>query len=97
MSGNKNLVAFVVLAALLGITVWQFKARDSEDQRAADVTVTLPKIKKEDVDELSISAPEKTPVSFKKVDNKWRMTAPLDSDADSSAIDTALSKLSEFE
>lgn len=97
MSGKKNLVAFVVLAALLGITVWQFKARDAEDQRAADVTVTLPTIKKEEVDELSISAPEKTPVSFKKVEDKWRMTAPLSSDADASAIDTALSKLAELE
>ena len=97
MSGNKNLVAFVVLAALLGITVWQFKARDAEDQRAADVTVTLPKLKKEEVVELSISAPEKPAVSFKKVDDKWRMTAPIDSDADSSAIDTALSKLAELE
>jgi hypothetical protein len=97
MSGNKNLIAFVVLAALLGITVWQFKARDAEDHRGADVSVTLPKIKKEDVDELSITAPEKTPVSFKKVDNKWRMTAPIETDADSSAIDTALSKLAELE
>jgi hypothetical protein len=94
---NKNLFALVVLAALLGVTVWQFKARDADDQRAADVSVTLPKIKKEDVDELSISVPDKTPVAFKKVDNKWRMTAPIASDADSTAIDTALSKLSEFE
>ncbi|HET8937385.1 MAG TPA: DUF4340 domain-containing protein [Polyangiales bacterium] len=97
MSGNKNLVAFVVLAALLGITVWQFKARDAEDQRTADVSVTLPKLKKEDVDELSISSPEKTPVTFKKVDSKWRMTAPVQTEADSSAIDTALSKLAEIE
>jgi hypothetical protein len=97
MSGNKILVAFVVLGALLGITVWQFKARDAEDARTADVTVTLPKIKKEDVDELSINSPEKTPVSFKKVDDKWRMTAPIDGEADSSAIDTALSKLAEIE
>ena len=97
MSGNKILVAFVVLAALLGLTVWQFKARDHEDTRDADVAVTLPKVKKEDVAELSIAAPEKGAVAFKKVDNKWRMTAPMDSDADPSSVDTALSKLAELE
>jgi hypothetical protein len=97
MSGNKILVAIVVLAALLGITVWEFKARDTEDTRDSDVAVTLPKVKKEDVVELTIAAPEKTPVAFKKVDNKWRMTAPLDTEADSAAIDTALSKLAELE
>jgi hypothetical protein len=97
MSGNKILVAFVVLAALLGITVWEFKARDTEDTRDSDVAVTIPKIKKEDVVELSIASPEKGSVAFKKVDNKWRMTAPIESDADTSSIDTALSKLSELE
>jgi len=97
MSGNKILVAFVVLAALLGITVWQFQSREAEDQRAADVTVTLPKLNKDEVDELSIASPEKTAVAFKKVDGKWKMTSPLSSDADSAAIDTALSKLGELE
>jgi hypothetical protein len=97
MSGNKILVAFVVLAALLGITVLQFKSRDAEDQRGAEVTVKLPKVNKDEVDELSIAAPEKPAVAFKKVDNKWRMTTPVDTEADSAAVDTALSKLAEIE
>jgi len=98
MSGNKLLLAFSVLAVLLAVTVWQFNARDSEDARASsDVSVKLPKLKKDEIDELSISAPEKKAVSFKKNDKTWQLTSPLTAAADTSSIDTALGKLEELE
>ena len=98
MSGNKLLLAFSVLAVLLAVTVWQFNARESEDTRAStEVSVKLPKVKKDDIDELSIAAPEKKAVAFKKVDKTWQLTSPLTAAADTSAIDTALGKLEELE
>jgi len=97
MAGNKLLLASVVLAGLLAITVWQFNARDIEDNRAPETSVKLPKLKKDDVDELSISAPEKKAVLLKKVDKTWKLVEPLATRADQAAVDTALAKLEELE
>jgi hypothetical protein len=101
MSGNKLLIATAVLAVLLGITVWQFNARETEDQRAPDVSVKLPKIKKDEIDELSIAAPEKKPVVLKKTDKSerapWKLSEPLATDADHTAVEAALGKLEELE
>lgn len=97
MSGNRLLTSIAVLAALLAITVWQFNKRDSEDAKAPEVSAKLPKLTKEDVTELSVAAPGKKPVSFKKEGDVWKMTAPIAADADKDAIDTAISKLAELE
>src|SRR4051812_21308107 len=97
MAGNKILIGFAVLAVLLGVTVWQFKARDSEDNRASEVSVKLPKIKKDDIDELSIAVPEKPAVVLKKSGKDWKVVEPLAADADKSAVDAVLAKLDELE
>jgi hypothetical protein len=98
MGANRILIAFVVLAGLLAITVWQFNARDTEDRRPSDVKAELPKIKKEDVDELSFAAPNKKAVTLKKVgEKKWELTEPLKAQADATAVDNALGKLAELD
>lgn len=97
MSGNRLLTSIAVLAALLALTVWQFNKRDMDDAKAPEVSVKLPKVTKEDVTELTVSAPGKKPVSFKKDGAAWKMTAPIASDADKDAVDTALAKLAELE
>jgi len=97
MSGNKLLIATGVLAVLLGVTVLQFQARQSEDTRGPDLAVKLPKLKKDAIDELSVAAPDKKPVLLKKVDNTWKVAEPVSAAADQSAVDTALSKLEELE
>ena len=97
MSGNKLLLAILTLAALGAITVWQFNAREIEDKRPPDVSVKLPKLKKDDIDELSIAAPEKKAVLLKKTDKKWELVEPLKTGADQAAVDTALAKIEELE
>lgn len=97
MAGNKILLAIVTLAVLLALTVWQFNAREMEDNRAPDVAVTLPKLKKDDVDELSIAAPEKTTIVLKKTDKTWALVEPIKSRADQAVVDTVLAKLEEME
>jgi Domain of unknown function (DUF4340) len=97
MSGNRLLTGIAVLAALLALTVWQFNRREAEDTKAPDVSVKLPKVKKEEVTELSITAPNKKAVTLKKDGDVWKLTAPLAADADKDAVDTALSKLAELE
>lgn len=96
MSGNRLLTAIVVLAGLLAITVWQWNKRQAEDEAPPAVTAKLPKIKKDDVTELTVKPAGKTAVTLKKTDGAWKLTSPLAADADKDAVDTALSKLDEL-
>lgn len=97
MSGNRLLTAIVVLAGLLAITVWQWNKREAEDTKAPEVTANVPKVKKDDVTELTVAAPGKTSVTLKKTDATWRVTAPVNAEADKDAVDSALSKLDELQ
>jgi hypothetical protein len=86
-----------VLAGLLALTVWQWNKRDAEDAKAPDVTANVPKVKKDDVTELTVKAPNKTSVTLKKTDGVWKVTAPVSAEADKDAVDSALSKLDELQ
>jgi Domain of unknown function (DUF4340) len=97
MSGNRLLTAIVVLAGLSAVTLWQWNKRDTEDAKPPEVSVTLPKIKKDDVTEITIAAPERPSITAKKVDGEWQLTAPVTSRADKDALDTAVTKLEELE
>lgn len=97
MSGNRLLIAFAVLVVLLGLTVWKWKARESEDLRPPDVTVALPKVQKDAVDGLEVAVPGKTPVKLEKKDGKWRLSQPVSAPADDSAVSAAVDKLAELE
>src|SRR5262245_14665320 len=97
MSGNRLLTAIVVLAGLLALTVWQWNKRDAEDTKAPAVTAAVPKVKKDDVTELTIAPAGKGSVTLKKTDGVWKVTAPVAADADKDAVDGALSKLDELQ
>ena len=97
MSGNRLVIAILVLVGLLGVTVFQWNKREAEDAKAPDIVAKLPDLKKDDVTELTISPPGKTAVTMKKTDGAWKVTAPIAADADKDAVDTALSKLEELE
>jgi hypothetical protein len=97
MSGNRLVIAILVLVGLLGLVVLQWNKREAEDAKAPDVVAKLPELKKDDVTELTISPPGKTAVTVAKTDGTWKVTAPIQADADKDAIDTALSKLEELE
>ncbi|HKU39891.1 MAG TPA: DUF4340 domain-containing protein [Polyangiales bacterium] len=90
------MTAIVVLAGLLALTVFMWNKRASEDAAPPEVTAKVPKIKKDDVTELTVKAPGKTEVTLTKTDGAWKLTAPLSADADKDAVDTALSKLDEL-
>jgi hypothetical protein len=97
MQANKILTGLAVLAVLLAITVWQFNAREQEYTRAPEVSVKLPKIKKDEVDELSVAVPEKTAVSLKKTGKTWNLVEPMQTSADQAVVDAVLAKLEELE
>lgn len=97
MSGNRLLTSIAVLAGLLALTVWQFNKREAEDARPPEVVAKLPKVKKDEVTELTVTSPGKPAVTVKKADGAWKVTAPINAAADKETIDTALSKLEELE
>lgn len=94
---NKLGIASVALVALAAITFFKLNARRSEDTEQPKVTVTLPKIKSDQVDELELSSPDKPKVRLVKKDGAWRVAEPVDAKADDNAVNTAITKLSELE
>ena len=97
MSQNRLGVATVILIALLGLTVWRLNARKSEDQPAAKAEVKLPKIESDKIDELDIAAADRPKVHLVKKGTQWRLTEPVDAEADADAVSAALTKLTELE
>ena len=97
MGKNRLHISIGVLAVLIGLTVWQFNARKVEDLGGPIVSVDLPKVDKEQLDELSVSSPDKGSVKLAKKDGTWRMVEPVDAQADQNAITTAVDKLAEIE
>ncbi|HMI92229.1 MAG TPA: DUF4340 domain-containing protein, partial [Polyangiales bacterium] len=90
-------VATVILIALLGLTVWRLNARKGEDQPSKKVEVKLPKIESDKIDELDIAAADRPRVHLVKKGSEWRLTEPVDAEADADAVSSALTKLTELE
>ena len=97
---SKLMIALGVLVALIGLVALQFNAENAADKQGPTVEVVLPKVEKDAVDRLEVSAPEKTPVTIVKDGESeagWKLIAPVEAMAAKTAIDTALGKLEELE
>ena len=97
MSRNRLTTAALVLGVLLALTVWQFQARKSEDAGTTQTVAKLPKLDREKLDGLEITAPGKPTVTLTKNDGTWSLTEPLAAPADKDAVDSALAKLADLE
>jgi len=94
---NKLGIASVVLVVLAGITFFQLNARRSEDVEQPKVTIELPKLKTDQIDELELTAPDKPKARLVKKDGAWRLVEPVDAKADENAVNTAITKLTELD
>ena len=94
---NRLAIGAVVLLGLLGVAVWQIRARQGEQEAIteAEPEGELPEIDKDEIDSLEITTPgeEGHTVRLAKVDNTWRVVAPLEAPADEATVRTALEKL----
>ncbi len=100
MQLRKNRVAIgaVVFVALLGATIWAVRTRD--DART-DEAAELPTIEidADGVTSLEITRPKgdgTEVVVLSKVDGEWRVSSPVDADADANNVQSALNRLSEM-
>jgi len=98
MKQNRLGLATAALIVLGGLTVWRLSARDAEDKPPPDkAEVKLPKLKRDQIDELELAAPEREKVRIVKKGDEWRIAEPLDARADQDAVSTTLTKLEELE
>lgn len=97
MSKNRLSIAFVILLVLGGLTLSLQSSRRGEDRQTPKVEVKLPKIDRDKVDDLELSAPDRAKVHLVKKGDAWRMVEPVDANADQEAVGSALSKLAELE
>ena len=94
---KKLTIASIVLVALGALTFVQLNALRSEDTEQPKVTIELPKIKSDQVEELELAPPDKPKVRLVKKDGAWRVAEPVDAVADENAVNTAVTKLTELE
>jgi hypothetical protein len=97
MNQNRLGIAIVVLLALGGLTFYRLSAREAQDKPAPQTTLTLPKIKRDSIDELLLSGGDDPGVRLVKKGAEWRLAEPLDAKADQDTVGTALDKLAELE
>jgi hypothetical protein len=90
-------IAIVILLVLVGLAVSLQTARQAEDTAAPKVEVKIPKVERDKVDELELSAPERDKVRLVKKGDGWRMVEPTDAAADQDAVNSALDKLADLE
>lgn len=96
MDWRKNRIAIgaVVFVALLGLTLWSV----NRGKRAPTSASEVPKmeIDKDAVTSLEVTRPEDGTVVLSNVDGVWRITKPLDAEADEGNVESALNRLADL-
>ncbi len=91
-------IAGVLFAALLGLAIWKLGERNEEGAVVdPDAASLLPDLVATEIDRLEIRRPKEEPIVIEKKSGKWRITAPLQAEADETAVSTALDKLDDLE
>ncbi|MEM7138535.1 MAG: DUF4340 domain-containing protein [Myxococcota bacterium] len=100
MQWRKNRVAIGVLVfgALLAFTIWATTTRDRPNADAA-VEVPTVDVDKDSLTELEITRPGADgpeEVVLSRVGDEWRVTSPVDDDADRNNVEAALNRLADL-
>ncbi|MGD8316672.1 MAG: DUF4340 domain-containing protein [Myxococcales bacterium] len=96
MDWRKNRIAIGAVAffALLALTLWAVNHRDQPSARETDIPSI--DLEKDAITTLEITRPGDEHVVLSRIDGQWRVTAPLDAEADQTNVDSALSRLAEL-
>lgn len=97
MGQNRLAIAGVALVLIGGLAAWQLTARHSEENVSSGAGIRLPKVDRAKIDSLEVSIPGKPTVLLTKQGDVWKMTQPMLSAVETSAVEAALSKLAELE
>lgn len=93
MDWRKNRIAIgaIVFAGLLGLTLWAVN-RDSRTERTTDVIPTV-EIERDAITALEVTRPGGDTVILASSEDGWRVTQPVDAEADKSNVESALNRL----
>lgn len=98
MKMQRLAIAAVVLATLVVLLVVLAQKREQSSRSVLVERVgELPDIAGEKLTEIKITSPKNGVVVLSKQDDSWRVTVPLDSDVDTSAVDSLVEKLDGLE
>lgn len=92
---NRIAVGAVVFVALLGLTLWAANRQD----RAPTGEAELPTIEldKDAITAIEVTRPDGETVTLSKADDGWRVTAPVEAEADPNNVESALNRLADLE
>ncbi len=94
MFTTRTYVAFGALVAVGAATLYVTSKKDPHVRGdGAPASSPYPVMKKDDIDEIDIAEPGKTPVVLKKVAGAWTVTAPVADQADAKAAADAVDAL----
>ncbi len=105
MQQNRLAIAAVAFVALLGVAIFTVRQRDAALETGGDdpsEVPTPPEIDGDALTEIVITRPgeeegdPRESVTLSKGDEGWSVTAPLEADADATAVQTVLDKLGEL-
>jgi len=96
MNWRKNRIAIgaVVFVTLLGLTLWSVNRDKRQPTSASEVPVV--EIDKGAITSIEVTRPRDDTVVLSSVDGIWRVTKPLDAEADQTNIESALNRLAEL-
>lgn len=97
MDWRKNRIAIgaVVFVALLGLTLWAVNRGDRQPTSTSELPTV--DIDKDTLTAIEITQPGEEAVVLSNVDGTWRVTKPLDAEADQSNVEAALNRLADLE
>ena len=97
MDWRKNRIAMgaVVFVALLGLTLWAVNRTDRQPTSASEVPSV--EIDKDAITALEITGPGGERVVLSNAAGEWRLTEPLDAEADQGNVESALNRIADLE
>ena len=97
MNWRKNRIAIgvVVFVTLLGLTLWSVNRGKRQPTSASEVPTV--DIDKGAITSIEVTRPGDDTVVLSRVDGIWRVTRPLDAEADQANIESALNRLAELQ
>ena len=92
---NRLAISAATLVALLGVTYVSIQKRDDAPQTAP--SETFPTIDSDKITSLQITRPDGQSVTLAKIENKWRVTAPVKGAAAIDTVKIAVTKMGDLE
>jgi hypothetical protein len=99
MQNKKLLIAGGVLVTLVALVAFMANRRATTDAGSSEApeTATLPDLDGSAITSLTIARPDSAPITLTREGETWRITTPIEAEADENVVRAAIEKLDELE